>query len=120
MENVFSPWGPIITQQELGEGILWVETAEHGGLLIDMAQAHTLLSAQALKIGTPWKNLMVYEQERDMPVVLYEHPELYPWVEEELTQKLAADCLRRLHPTYFVSALAGEQTSAPLADILGR
>jgi hypothetical protein len=36
-----------------------------------------------------------------MVVVFYEHPELYPWVEEELTEKLAADTLRLSCPEYF-------------------
>ncbi|HEY0753903.1 MAG TPA: hypothetical protein VGD98_08090 [Ktedonobacteraceae bacterium] len=87
--------------QELAEGIFWVETANNGGLLIETAQAHALLSKEALKIGQPWEHFLVYEQEHDMPVVFYEHPELYPWVEEELTEKLAADTLRLFHPEYF-------------------
>lgn len=87
--------------QELAEGIFWVETADHGGLLIEATQARALLSEQALKLGRVWESFLVYEQERDMPVVFYEHPELYPWVEEELTEKLAADALHILHPEYF-------------------
>jgi hypothetical protein len=38
-----------------------------------------------------------------MMVVLYEHPELYPWVEEELTATFAEESLRRHHPEYFAS-----------------
>ncbi|HEX7737953.1 MAG TPA: hypothetical protein VF458_24115 [Ktedonobacteraceae bacterium] len=87
--------------QELAEGIFWVETADHGGLLIEATLAHALLSEQALKIGQTWEDYLVYEQEHDMPVVFYEHPELYPWVEEELTEKLAADTLHLFHPEYF-------------------
>jgi hypothetical protein len=101
MENMPTPWGNAITTQELAEGIFWVETAVHGGLLIEEAQARALLSEQALKLGQLWERFLVYEQENAMPVVFYEHPELYPWVEEELTEKLAADALRLSHPEYF-------------------
>jgi hypothetical protein len=101
MESMPTPWGIALTKQELAEGIFWVEAGEYGGLLITAAQARALLSEQARKIGLPWENFLVYEQERDMPVVFYEHPELYPWVEEELTEKLAADSLRLYHPEYF-------------------
>ncbi len=87
--------------QELAEGIYWIEAADHGGLMIEFRQARELLSEQALKMGQVWENYLLYEQEHDMPVVFYEHPELYPWVEEELTEKLAADILRLFHPEYF-------------------
>ena len=87
--------------QELAEGIFWVETTENGGLLIEAVQARLLLSERALKIGQVWEHYLVYEQEHAMTVVFYEHPELYPWVEEELTEKLAADSLRLSHPEYF-------------------
>ncbi len=87
--------------QELAEGIYWIETADHDGLMIEAGQARELLSEQALKMGQVWENYLLYGQEYDMPVVFYEHPELYPWVEEELTEKLAADTLRLFHPEYF-------------------
>lgn len=96
-----TPWGKALSRLELTEGVFWVETGEHGGLLIEKAQARTLLSDSALKIGHPWENYLAYEQAYDMMVVFYEHPELYPWVEEELTEKLAADHLRLGHPEYF-------------------
>jgi len=101
MERMLTPWGIALTTQELSAGIFWVETAEHGGLLIETAQARTLLSDPALKIGQFWENFLVYEQEHDMPVVFYELPDLYPWAEEELTEKLARDSLRLSHPEYF-------------------
>lgn len=101
MEKMSTPWGRALTRQELAEGVFWVETAEHGGLLIETIQARTLLSDKALKVGQPWESFLAYEQEYDMMVVFYEHPELYPWVEEELTEKLAADSLHLHHPEYF-------------------
>lgn len=101
MERMQTPWGIALTKQELAEGIFWVETAEQGGLLIEQMQAQALLSEAALKIGQTWETFLVYEQEQDLPVVFYEHPELYPWAEEELTEKLAEDSLHLSHPEYF-------------------
>lgn len=98
-----TPWGIALTRQKLADGIFWVETAEHGGLLIASEQAGVLLSAPACRIGQRWNNFLTFEQEYDMLVVFYEHPELYPWVEETLTEKLAADSLRLSHPEYFQS-----------------
>ena len=104
MENMPTPWGKARTMQELAEGIFWVETADHGGLLIEKARARALLSEQALKLGQLWEQYVAYEQESAMAVVFYEHPELYPWAEEELTEKLAADSLRLSYPDYFAQA----------------
>jgi len=96
--------------------VFWVETAEHGGLLIEAERAQTFLSEQALTIGRRWENVLVYEQEHDMPVVFYEHPELYPWAEEDLTEKLAAESLRLFHPEYFRQSLSCAQESSSLAN----
>ena len=101
MENMPTPWGSALTQQKLAEGILWVETTTHGGLLIETTRARALLSEQALRIGQKWESYLAYEQEHAMVVVFYEHPELYPWVEIELTAKVAEDTLRLLYPAYF-------------------
>lgn len=101
MESMLTPWGIALTKQELAEGIFWIETAEHGGLLIATPQARTLLSVQALRFGQHWESFLAFEQEQDMLVVFYEHPELYPWVEENLTARLAEDGLHLYHPEYF-------------------
>ncbi len=102
MESILhTPWGKTTSKQELATGVFWVETIEHGGLLINIAQAQSLLSDRARTIGKPWESFLAFEQERDMLVVFYEHPELYPWIEEELTEKLAADGLSLFYPDYF-------------------
>ncbi len=104
-----TPWGIALKTQKLAEGIVWVETAEHGGLLIATAQARQLLSEPALEMGHFWESFLAFEQAYDMMVVFYEHPELYPWIEEELTVKLAADGLRRYHPEYFAPFASGSR-----------
>lgn len=96
-----TPWGVAITTQSLDEGVYWVETAEHGGILIEVTQAKTVLSEKALRIGKPWHDFLAFEQAYDMMVVFYEHPEWYPWVEDELIEKLAEDSLRQHHAEYF-------------------
>jgi hypothetical protein len=101
METTQTPWGIALTKERLADGVFWMETAEHGGILIETHLASTLLSAQALALGLSWNEFLVFEQEQDLPVIFYEHPELYPWIEESLTEKLAADCLLLAHPEYF-------------------
>jgi hypothetical protein len=101
-ERMDTPWGIAHTRRQLADGIFWVETGEHGGLLIEYAQAKENLSEKGLSFGTRWHDCLAFEQEKDMMVVFYEHPEWYPWMEEELTEQFAEDCLRRDHPDYFV------------------
>ena len=120
METILTPWGTALSSEKLIEGVFWAETATNGGLLIEARWAQTFLSEYALKIGQAWKNFLVYEQERDMPVVFYEHPELYPWAEEDLTENLAADSLRLSHPEYFHQPLSGTREVPPLTGSLTR
>jgi hypothetical protein len=98
-----TPWGVSLTDIQLDEGVYWVETAEGGGILIEIVYAQTALSEKARAIGQEWHDFLAFEQEHDMPVIFYEHPEWYPWVEDELTEKLAEDSLRQYHPDYFRS-----------------
>src|SRR5690348_16871895 len=96
-----TPWGVARTQQQLDEGVIWVETTNHGGILVEKASACRLLSEKACKIGVSWQDFLAFEQEQDMVVVFYEHPEWYIWAEEDLTGKIAEDLLRQSHPEYF-------------------
>ncbi len=99
--NIQTPWGVSLTTQQLDEGVFWVEAAEHGGILITITQARALLSDKAQQIGRSWNAFLAFEQERDMMVVFYEHPEWYFWMEEELTLQFAEANLRQHHPEYF-------------------
>lgn len=96
-----TPWGVTQMREQLDEGVFLVQTETHGGLLIEADKARTLLSEKARSIGQRWNDFLAFEQDYDMMVVFYEHPELYPWVEEELTLKFAEDSLRHYHPNYF-------------------
>ena len=99
--GMLTPWGVAHIKQQLDEGVFLIKTAEHGGLLIEQEIAATLLSERALRIGKVWESFLAFEQDHDMMVVLYERPELYPWVEEDLTEKFAEDSLHAHHPDYF-------------------
>lgn len=99
--GMHTPWGVAQTKLQLAEGVFLVKTEVHGGILIEQTIAASLLSEKAIRIGKPWESFLAFEQDQDMMVVLYEHPEIYPWVEEELTEKFAEDNLREYHPEYF-------------------
>jgi len=99
--SMSTPWGVALTNQQLDDGVFFVQTVEHGGLLIDNVKANELLSVQACTIGKHWNGFLVFEQDTDIMVVFYEHPEFYPWVEDDLLEKFAEDSLRKDHPDYF-------------------
>ena len=99
--GMHTPWGRAHIQRRLDDGVFWIETAEHGGLLIEYPKAKEILSEKALAIGKRWYDFLAFEQDKDMMVVFYEHPELYPWMEEELTEQFAEESLHRDHPDYF-------------------
>ncbi|MBA2392627.1 MAG: hypothetical protein H0V70_07755 [Ktedonobacteraceae bacterium] len=101
-DSMDTPWGAAHTRRQLADGVFWVETEEHGGLLIEREHAKENLSVKGLSFGKYWHDCLAFEQEKDMMVVFYEHPEWYPWMEEELTEQFAEDILRRDHPDYFV------------------
>ena len=113
-EGMLTPWGIALTVSLLEHGIMWVQTEEHGGVLFEQAQANMLLSRQAIKLGIQWHEFIAFEQDEAIQVVFYEHPELYPWAEEDLIQQLAEESLRRTHPDYFDKALPSSHESSSL------
>ena len=97
-----TPWGVAQTRWQLDIGVFWVQTEDQGGLLIDKAKAEELLSNQARALGTTWNDFLAFSQEDEISVIFYEHPELYHWLEEEFTEDVAEESLRREHPEYFL------------------
>src|SRR5215469_4834509 len=92
--GMHTPWGVAHTKQQLDEGVFWVHTSEHGGILIEEAKAKEILSDKAIKIGMHWNDFLAFEQDHAMMVVFYEHPEFYPpWVEDELIEKFSEESL---------------------------
>ncbi len=112
-EGMPTPWGVALMVHVLDDGIFWVQTAEHGGLLLEQIHVEALLSPKARTLGTWWHDFLTFEQDDALLVVFYEHPELYPWAEENLIQPLAETYLRATHPDYFnvpVSAVVQNKT----------
>ena len=104
-EEMYTPWGVAQSVELLDEGVYWVQPQAHGGLLIEQTRAEKLLSAKAIAIGKWWNAFLTFEEDDAMLVVFYEHPELYPWAEEELIHTLAEECLHRVYPDYFAESL---------------
>jgi hypothetical protein len=102
-DGMYTPWGMAQVKQQLAQDVFLVQTFDEkcGGILIAAARAEALLSDRARIIGQHWEEFLAFEQEA-MMVVLYEHPELYPWVEEELTERFAEESVRQVYPGYFV------------------
>ncbi len=105
-EEMYTPWGIAQSVELLDDGVFWVQPAEHGGLLIEHTKVETLLSPKAIAIGTWWNTFLAFEEDGAMLVVFYEHPELYPWAEEDLIHNLAEECLQRVYPDYFTEPLS--------------
>ncbi len=101
-DGMHTPWGVAQTKQQLAEDVFLVQTPdEHGGILISTTRAEEILSDRARTIGQIWHDFLAFEQEEAMMVVFYEHPELYPWVEEELTERFAEESVHQNYPGYF-------------------
>lgn len=100
-EGMLTPWGVALMVHVLDDGIFWVQTAEYGGVLLEQTQAGSLLSPKARALGTWWHEFLTFEQDDALLVVFYEHPDLYPWAEENLIHPLAETYLRATHPDYF-------------------
>lgn len=98
---MLTPWGVAVAVHLLDEDVFWVQTTEHDGLLIQHTKAEMLLSARAMALGKWWNTFLTFEQDDTMLVVFYEHPELYPWAEEDLIKPLAEECLHSFYPDYF-------------------
>ena len=68
-EGMLTPWGVALMVHALDDGISWVQTAEHGGLLLEQTQAEELLSPKARTLGTWWHEFLTFEQDDALLVV---------------------------------------------------
>lgn len=101
LEGMRTPWGAVQTTLTLADGVFWVQTPEQGGILIERTTATQLLTEKAQYLATAWENFLAFAEDREMSIVFYEHPEFYPWAEEELTKEIAEQSLREECPDYF-------------------
>jgi hypothetical protein len=114
---MLTPWGVSAHQTRITDGVWFVETARHGGILVRRHVAHTLLSPEAITRGMAWGSWLVYEEDCDWSFFAYEQPQLYaaactepgcsPRAAEEI-QRAARECLLLWHPDYLARAEKGE------------
>lgn len=73
-----SPWGEIQTSTRLADGVRWVSTASHGGLMVTRKVAEAQLSAKAIsaaRYGGWYCDHLCFEEDCEYAVAFYEHPE---------------------------------------------
>ena len=112
-----TPWGVSSRQTHITNGVWFVETARHGGILVRRLVAHTLLSPEAITRGQSWGSWLAYEEDCDWSLFAYEQPLLYaaactepsspPRTAEEI-QQVARECLSVWHPDYLARVEKGE------------
>ena len=101
-KNDITPWGGIWSWKEVIDGVFWVSTPIHGGMVIDLAVAETALSTQARSIGSlcgPW---ICFEEDCAVSIPLFEHPE---WGNQQSSRLTSADMIRAYFPHYFSPSL---------------
>jgi hypothetical protein len=103
-----TPWGPSQRQCKMVPGIYLVETAGHGGILIE-PYAQRLLSKAAREHGWDWGPCLAFEEDCDWAMVAYELPEVYARAWERFGGKrqtaeeikvVALECLQRWNTEY--------------------
>lgn len=87
----YSPWDDIQQKKKLHEGVYWVSTAGHGGLMVHCDVAESALTAEARNAGMlcTYSQHMWYAYEEDCKwaIPFYERPE---WLRESQRQNLAS------------------------------
>lgn len=73
----YSPWGPVQDRTPIAEGVSWVSTASHGGLMVTSKAASKYLSAKAVEVAYPGQcgNYVCFEEDCSYAVAFYERPE---------------------------------------------
>lgn len=98
-----TPWGMAQMKEQSVEGVWWVSTNNHGGIMVSKKRA-TELSEKARNMGKMWGYFYTFEEDCDFAVVLYEHPEWHPtWDTRPLDQikETAKESLLRWNEAYF-------------------
>jgi hypothetical protein len=68
----YSPWGSIQHRKTIQDGIVVVDTAGHGGIMIRKDVAEQYLSKQARKKGVRYHDYFTYEEDCDYAIPVYE------------------------------------------------
>ena len=77
LEIANSPWDHTQTCERLAEGVWWVSTASHGGLMVDASTATETLSAEARRHGMKWGRFICYEEDAQCSIAFFERPDWF-------------------------------------------
>ena len=87
-----TPWGQAQQIKEIGEGILWITTASHGGYYVPPEKVKQM--PEHLRNITPWAGKCWYEEGVDWCMVVLAFPHLFP------DEKLRADAQKYFNSSY--------------------
>jgi len=75
----YSPWGPVQDRTPIVDGVSWVSTASHGGLMVTRKAASKYLSQRAIEVAFPGggetASYVCFEEDCSYAVAFYERPE---------------------------------------------
>jgi hypothetical protein len=95
LEIANSPWDQVQTCERLADGVFWVTTAGHGGLMVDAATATEELSAPARQHGMKWGRFICYEEDCACSIPFFERPDWFAALKRrELTKTDTASVLK--------------------------
>lgn len=72
-----SPWGFCQTARELADGVIWVTTPSHGGMMVPM-EVVPQLSEPARKRGERFGDYLCYEEDVAWDIAAYELRQTWP------------------------------------------
>lgn len=70
-----TPWGRANLVYHLADGVLWVSTPSHGGLMVGKGVARAKLTPRARMVGTVWANYYTFEEDCQYAVCFLERLE---------------------------------------------
>jgi hypothetical protein len=72
-----SPWDAVQTCDPLADGVYWVTTAGHGGLMVESAAALAHLSPAARRHAMKWSGWFCFEEDCQCSIAFYERPDWF-------------------------------------------
>lgn len=69
-----TPWGKADHQKKLAEGVYWVSTPSHGGLVINESIATKYLTPEAIKAAEQFGSLLCFEEDCACAIPFFECP----------------------------------------------
>ena len=114
----YSPWGAIQDSTQIENGVRWVSTASHGGLMITNAAAKSLLSARAIESvhSTQSSTFVCFEEDCEYAIAFFEHPEWKRFLDVDMLE----DWKRYDPPTFPGSSMNKAECIAKLEKEIAR